>query len=440
MTQTTDLHPDQAPTSPFGPAAVPAAPDAPPTAPGHDGPGGPPAPVARRGDDRHGRPGWLGVGAVATGAAVLSSLLTAGVVTWADGSGDGGAGTPATTSALSSSASSATGTSGTTTTWAGVAAAVEPSVVTVAVQDGEGSGVVLDTSGHILTNYHVVSGAGSGGISVTLSNGRTYPATVVGTDPTTDLAVLKLSTVPSGLKPATLGNSSSLQVGDAVMAVGNPLGLSDTVTTGIISALDRPVSTSGGQGGQGGQGGLGGLGGLGGATTSGTQVVTNAIQTDAAVNPGNSGGALVDAQGRVIGITSSIASLSSGSGQSGSIGLGFAIPIDQAKTIAQELISSGHATHAYLGVSLRNGTVTVDGAQRAAAVVGQVSSGTAAQRAGLRAGDAIVAIDGRTISGADNLVGTIRALRPDATVQLTVIRSGSSQTLSATLGTAPSAG
>jgi putative serine protease PepD len=412
MTQTTDrapLHPE--PSHPFGPAALPD--------PAGGGPDTPAGHRAHRGGDRSRRPGWFGVGAVAAGAAILSSLLTAGIVTSIDTGTISAAATPSATA--SPSAGGSVTSTGSVPVWTAVAAAVEPSVVTVTVQDGEGSGVVLDKAGHIVTNYHVVAGAAGGTITVTLSDGRAYRATVVGTDPTTDLAVVKLSTVPSDLTPATLGTSATVKVGDAVMAIGNPLGLSDTVTTGIVSALDRPVSTSSESGG-----------------TSGTQVVTNAIQTDAAVNPGNSGGALVDGQGRVIGITSSIASLSSnGSGQSGSIGLGFAIPIDQAKDVAQQLIATGKATHAYLGVRLGDGTITVDGAQRAAAVVGQVTAGTPAQSAGLAAGDAIVAVDGRSINGADNLIGTVRALKPGTTVSLTVVRAGNARTVSLSVGTAP---
>ena len=413
MTQSTEIRPatgpsDAATTEEVAPAT------------GADGQGGG-APVSRvsRARRRPGdRPGWVGAGAVAAGAALLSSVLTAGALTW---TGHDPAAAPTTTS---SSAPVYPGTS-TASTWTTVAAAVEPSVVTVAVSDGEGSGVVLDTSGHVLTNNHVVAAAGNGGITVTLSDGRAYPATVVGTDPTTDLAVLKLSTVPSGLTPATLGDSSTVRVGDAVMAIGNPLGLSDTATTGIVSAVDRPVGTSSSET----RSGAG----------SGQRVVTNAIQTDAAINPGNSGGALVDTQGRVVGITSSIASLtSSASGsQSGSIGLGFAIPVNQAKDVAQQLIATGTAQHAYLGVGLSDGTVTVDGAQRSAAMIGSVSAGTPAAGAGLAAGDAVTAADGAGITSADQLIGTIRARRPGTTVQLTVVRDGNSRTVSLTLTTAP---
>jgi len=409
MTQSTEIRPATGPTDAATTAAT--------TEEGAGGQGGG-APVTRSRRRPGARPGWVGAGAVAAGAALLSSVLTAGALTW---TGHDPTAAPTTTS---SSAPVSPGTA-TAFTWTTVAAAVEPSVVTVAVSDGEGSGVVLDTSGHVLTNNHVVAAAGNGGITVTLSDGRAYPATVVGTDPTTDLAVLKLSTVPSGLTPATLGDSSTVRVGDAVMAIGNPLGLSDTVTTGIVSAVDRPVGTSSSETPSG--------------AGSGQRVVTNAIQTDAAINPGNSGGALVDTQGRVVGITSSIASLtSSASGsQSGSIGLGFAIPVNQAKDVAQQLIATGTAQHAYLGVGLSDGTVTLDGAQRSAAMIGSVSAGTPAAGAGLAAGDAVTAADGAGITSADQLIGTIRARRPGTMVQLTVVRDGSSRTVSLTLTTAP---
>jgi len=432
MTQTTDvLHDTGVPEAhahgtpgPYGVFAPPSTPPAPPVPPL------PPAPPGERPGGRGGRgPGRPALAVVAVGAAVLSSLLTAGAVTLVDGGRPAATSVAAAPSVPSSVSTVASG------SWTAIAAAVEPSVVTVATSDGEGSGVVLDTAGHVLTNNHVVAGAGNGSITVTLSDGRAYPATVVGTDPSTDLAVLVLKTVPSGLKPATFGDSAAVKVGDQVMAIGNPLGLSSTVTTGIVSAVDRPVSTASSEGG--GQGGLGG--GLGGGTAA-APVVTNAIQTDAAINPGNSGGALIDAQGRVIGITSSIASLgSSGGGQSGSIGLGFAIPANEAKDVAQQLISSGSATHAFLGVSLADGTVTVDGAQRQAAVVQAVTSGTPAAQAGLAQGDAVTAIDGRAVEGADSLVGTVRALRPGTKVTLTVARGGSTRTVGLTLATAPTA-
>jgi putative serine protease PepD len=409
----------------------------PPPQPSGAGPGAPTDPTANgRREPR--RPGWGGVVAMGAGAAVLSSLLTAGIITSRDD-------TAATTSTASSNGgSSGSGSSSqvaippvssgnvTSPKWGDVAAAVEPSVVTVKVTgqacSGEGSGIVLDSQGRVLTNNHVVAdAAGGGSIQVVLSDGRTYDASVVGTDSSTDLAVIKLSGSPSGLKSATFGDSTTVKVGDAVMAVGNPLGLSETVTTGIVSAVDRPVTTSASDA----QSPLAGGG-------SGENVVTNAIQTDAAVNPGNSGGALVDSRGRVIGITSSIASLGSSAGsQSGSIGLGFAIPINTAKDVADQLIKTGTAQHAFLGVSLSEGTITADGAKRQAALLQSVTSGEPAAKAGLKQGDAVIAIDGEAVSGADSLVAQIRERKPGAVVSLTVVRNGSTQKISVTLGTHP---
>lgn len=405
------------------------------------GGGLPPVPPAHSDRPRDRRPGWGGVVAMGAGAAVLSSLLTAGIL---NATGDDPVATTSSSSGGSSSGSSSSGSSSSAVqppvaadnvaspAWGKVAAAVEPSVVSVKVSagqsGGEGSGIVLDTAGRVLTNNHVVADAANGGkIQVVLSDGRTYDASIVGLDPSTDLAVIKLSDPPSDLKPAVLGDSSSVRVGDAVMALGNPLGLSDTVTTGIVSAVDRPVTTSASES----QQRLGG---------SGEQVVTNAIQTDAAVNPGNSGGALVDSRGRVVGITSSIASLSSssfGGGQAGSIGLGFAIPVNVAKDISAQLIKTGTAKHAYMGVSLGDGTASTDGATRQAATLQDVSSGGPAAKAGLRTGDAVIAIDGEAVSGADSLVAQIRERQPGAAVELTVVRGGQTQKITLTLGTRP---
>ena len=269
--------------------------------------------------------------------------------------------------------------------------------------------------------------AGGGEISIVLSDGRTFAATVVGSDPATDLAVLTITSPPAGLTAASFGDSAAAEVGEPVMALGNPLGLSDTVTTGIISAVNRPVTTSASQE----QNPFGGA--------SGESVVTNAIQTDAAINPGNSGGALVNARGQVIGITSSIASLGSAGtgGQSGSIGLGFAIPANTAKDIAAQLLASGSVQHAYLGVTLSEGTVTVAGAQRQAAIIESVAGGTPAAAAGLQAKDAVIALGGQSLDGPDSLVARIRELRPSSTVTLTVVRSGQTRQVPVTLAPRP---
>jgi putative serine protease PepD len=378
------------------------------------------------------RPGWGGVVAIAAGAAVLSSLLTAGAVSMVDNNQS----TPASVPVFSSSSSPAAPlvpANGSLPNWGSVAAAVEPSVVTVQVTNGEGSGVILDTQGRILTNNHVVADAGNGGITVVLADGRAYQASVVGTDASTDLAVIKINKAPSGLRAATFGDSSTVKIGDSVMAIGNPLGLSDTVTTGIVSALNRPVSTQA-------SGGTQSNNPFGGSTGSTAQpVVTNAIQTDAAINPGNSGGALVDSGGRVIGITSSIASLSdsSSTSQSGSIGLGFAIPVNEAKDVADQLVASGTVQHAYLGVTLSDASVTVSGAQRQAAVIHSVTANTPASSSGLQSGDAVIAINGQRIDSSDSLIGTVRALEPGNKITLTIVRNGATQDVSLTLTTRP---
>jgi putative serine protease PepD len=412
----------------------------PPASPLFATPYGSPAPQqARPVRDRRG-PGWIGTVAIGGGAAVLASVLTAGIVTTRDN-------TAAASQPSSSSGSSApaentaplVNSTASNPNWTAVAAAVQPSVVAVQLnlgggQGDQGSGIIYDKSGHVLTNNHVVGGAGgSGQLSVILSDGRTYEASVVGTDPSTDLAVLKIKNPPSDLKPATIGNSSAIKVGDPVMAIGNPLGLSDTVTTGIVSALNRPVTTT-----QQSQGDNSNPFGLGQAQAE--AVVTNAIQTDAAINPGNSGGALIDAHGRVIGVTSSIASLgSSSSGQSGNIGLGFAIPSSEAKDVADQLIQTGSVKHALLGVTLKDGTANIAGAQRRAAVVDTLSAGGAAESGGVKAGDAIIALNGTTVDGSESLVAQIRALRPGTKITLTVVRNGNRQDLQVTLGTRPAA-
>jgi putative serine protease PepD len=307
--------------------------------------------------------------------------------------------------------------------------------VTSGQGSGQGSGVIFDTKGHILTNNHVVAAGGSGStLSVTLNDKRTYDATVVGTDPSTDLAVIKLTNAPTDLKAITLGDANAIKVGDQVMAVGNPLGLAGTVTTGIVSALNRPVTTSDAQQQQ-----------QPGDPTQQQQqptadpVVTNAIQTSAAINPGNSGGALVNVGGQLIGINSAIASLGSSgsSSQSGNIGIGFAIPVNEARSIADQLISTGKATHPYLGVASKDGVVADGSAKRAAAVLSNVVSGTPADKAGLQAGDAIIAVDGNPIDGSLSLVAQVRERNVGDSVTLTVLRNGQRKNIDVTLVAKP---
>ncbi|MCA1783750.1 MAG: trypsin-like peptidase domain-containing protein [Intrasporangiaceae bacterium] len=314
------------------------------------------------------------------------------------------------------------------TSWTAVASVVGPSVVSIAVESSagtaEGSGVIWDTAGGIVTNQHVVASAAQGGsVRVTLADGRTFAATVTGTDATTDLAVITLTYPPAGLAPLTRGDSTALQVGDPVMAVGNPLGLSGTVTTGIVSALNRPVAASGQSQMQG-----------------GLAQVTNAIQTSAPINPGNSGGALVDAQGRLVGINSAIATLGSSTAgtQSGNIGIGFAIPLAEVNAIVTQLISTGSAQHAYLGISTRDTTLDQGAASFTGALVAEIVPAGPADLAGLKAGDVITEIDGQPVSSSPSLIGTIRALGVDQQVSLTLTRDGTSRTVQVTLAAAPS--
>jgi putative serine protease PepD len=274
---------------------------------------------------------------------------------------------------------------------------------------------------------------------VTLNDKRTFDATVVGTDPSTDLAVIKLTNAPADLKAIALGNASTIKVGDEVMAVGNPLGLAGTVTTGIVSALNRPVTTSDAQ-----QQPQQPQQQPGDPTQqqqpAADPVVTNAIQTSAAINPGNSGGALVNASGQLIGINSAIASLGSSSGsssQSGNIGIGFAIPVNEARSIANQLISTGKAIHPYLGVSSKDGVVADGSAKRAAAVLGSVVSGTPADKAGLQAGDAIIAVNGNPIDSSLSLVAQVRERNVGDSVTFTILRNGQRKTIDAALVAKP---
>ncbi|GHH89371.1 S1C family serine protease [Streptomyces capitiformicae] len=307
---------------------------------------------------------------------------------------------------------------------AGIAASALPSVVTLHVSgsdaQGTGTGFVLDKRGHILTNNHVVEAAAtSGEISVTFSGGDTAEATIVGRDTGYDLAVVKVTGV-NGLKPLPLGNSDEVQVGDPVVAIGAPFNLANTVTSGIISAKERPI-TAGGESGD----------------ASDVSYV-DALQTDAPINPGNSGGPLVDVNARVIGINSAIRSAGSGSesdgGQAGSIGLGFAIPINQGKRVAEELINTGKATHPVIGVTL-DMDYSGDGARIGNDDGGAaVNAGGPADRAGIRSGDVITEVDGQRVHSGDELIVKVRAHRPGDRLELTLQRDGREQKVSLTLG------
>ncbi|WP_432508794.1 S1C family serine protease [Kineococcus auxinigenes] len=404
-----------------------------PTPPGDGSGGGGGGGGGGRGPRR--RPGWTGVAGVAIAGAVAASALTAGLL-GAFGQDAG------TTSTASSSGATRTiqGVSETTVNWQAVVDSVSPSVVAVGVtsstSSGEGSGIVYDDAGHVVTNDHVVSGAGTNArIVVTLSDGRQYGATVVGTDPATDLAVLQLQDPPADLQPATFADSDEVVPGQAVMALGNPLGLAGSATTGIVSAVDRPVLTTAETTTE-----QSPFGGPYGQQQTAETVATNAIQTDAAINPGNSGGALLDSSGRVIGVNSSIASLSSSSSsQTGSIGLGFAIPSNEVAMIADQLVADGTAEHAWLGVSLTQDdpTVTAGDVTRTGAQIAAVTEGTPAAEAGVRAGDVITAVDDQQTAGYEALTAAIREKAVGSEVQVTVVRDGQEETLTATLTARP---
>ena len=319
--------------------------------------------------------------------------------------------------------------------WQAVASAVSPAVVTIQVQSssstGMGSGVVYDAKGDIVTNYHVIAAAvqSGGKIQVTLADGRIYDAEVVGHDRTTDLAVIRLVNPPSDLTVARFGSSSHLTVGAPVMAIGAPLGLSKTVTTGIVSALNRPVevavdddsSKNNGQGDSSDP-----FGQQKRNQSSSDTVITNAIQVDASLNPGNSGGPLFDQTGAVVGINSSIKSVANSDGQAGSIGLGFAIPSDLVTSVADQLIANGTVSHAVLGVNVTTAAVSVGGDTYAGAEIADVTSGGAADKAGLRKGDVITQVEGQEVSSAKQLTGYIRRYKGGDTVKLTYVRDGAS--------------
>jgi putative serine protease PepD len=314
-----------------------------------------------------------------------------------------------------------------------IAQAVQPSTVSITVTtaqgQAEGTGVIIRSDGMILTNNHVVADASQGGqIAVKFSNGKKVGADIVGTDQATDLAVIKASGV-SGLKPVTFGNSDDLQVGDPVVAIGSPLGLEGSVTSGIVSALHRTLSESNQEQPQ--QPGLPpGFGGQQGQRPqSGGTAIGDAIQTDAAINPGNSGGPLVNASGQVIGINTAIATSGNGNGN---IGVGFAIPIDTAKQVSDQLIKTGKATHAYLGVTLSDAVGSQAGDQQGA-LVATVQGGTPAASSGLKEGDIITQVDGKAIDGADALSAAIRGHQPGDKITLTYVRGGEKHTVNITL-------
>ena len=290
--------------------------------------------------------------------------------------------------------------------WRAVSSKVSGSVVSIQTRldkgSAKGSGAIIDPKGYVVTNNHVIAGAKQ--IQVTLSNGQMYSATLVGADKTTDLAVLKLDNAPKNLKAAQFADSNLLAVGEPVMAIGNPLGYDDTATTGIVSALNRPVSVMDDQ--------------------SRSEIVTNAVQIDAAINPGNSGGPTFNAAGQIIGINSSIAATSSKGGTAGSIGIGFAIPANLVKRVVSEIIKKGSVKHVALGITIKSVAVESNGITRGGAQVISVNQDTPASKAGLKANDTIVAFDNKPVTNNYALLGYVRATAFNEKATLTVVRGG----------------
>ncbi|WP_432988805.1 S1C family serine protease [Dactylosporangium sp. CA-233914] len=371
------------PTSAFGQVGYPP----PPGQPGHPGlyqPGGAP---------RSGRGGRVALLVVAAVLLALVSAVGGGVVATqlADGKSAASPSVVVRDPAPNLDRSSV----------GGVAEAVLPSVVDISTGEAEGSGVIMTADGQVITNNHVVSGARQ--LTVTFSTGKTAQATVVGTDPAGDIAVIKIQGV-SGLTPAKFGDSDALRVGDTVLAVGSPLGLQGSVTAGIVSALHRTISGE-----------------------SGGKSIADAIQTDAAINPGNSGGALVNLKGEVVGINTAIAT--AGESSSGNIGVGFAISANRARSAADQLAKGGKVSHPYLGVQLTDGN--------GGALVGGVVSGGPADKAGLQTGDLVTKFGSATVSDATSLINAVQAAKAGDQVQVQVNRNGTQQTVTVTLGEAP---
>ncbi|KQV15442.1 MULTISPECIES: S1C family serine protease [unclassified Kitasatospora] len=392
---------------------------------GIDGPGGPGLPGYPQYPGAAPAPGRKRGGLIALVAAVaLVAGLAGGAigvsVTDRDGGSDSSSGRGTSTTVQASENKQAI--TRPPESVAGIAGKALPSVVTIKAQgsqeSGTGTGFVFDTEGHILTNNHVVAPAASGGkLTVKFSDGSSYPASVVGRAQGYDVAVIKLDNPPKDkLVPLPLGDSDKVAVGDATIAIGAPYGLEGTVTTGIISAKDRPVAS--------------------GDETGAQSSYMNALQTDASINPGNSGGPLLDASGAVIGINSAIQSNSSSNGRAGSIGLGFAIPINQAKRVAGDLIKSGTPVYAILGV-LRNDEYKGDGAQIRSSAVGEtpaVTAGGPADQAGLKAGDVITKLGGHVIDSGPTLVSEIWTYKPGDKVEVEYTRDGKAAKTTVTLG------
>ncbi len=346
---------------------------------------------------------------------------TTALIVLAAGAGVGGAavydainGGDAVVSSLDTGSESDTGDSAPSSEIERVAQRMLPSVVQINVAGdggaGSGTGIIISSDGRIMTNNHVVEGAADGGtLTASFNDGSNAKAKILGRDPVTDLAVIKAEG-KSGLQPAALGNSADLVVGQQVVAIGSPYGLDGTVTSGIISKLNRPVASSDASG--------------------ASQTVFPAIQTDAAINPGNSGGPLVDLKGQVIGINSAIRT--NGSIDSGSIGLGFAIPIDLAKNVAQQLEKGDKVQHARIGVTVGT-AVSPDDITRIGAVVREVTKGSAGDDAGLKKGDVITKVNNTPIGSSNALVAAVRSYQPGRSIELTYLRGGEEKTTKVTL-------
>ncbi|MGZ4547170.1 MAG: S1C family serine protease [Blastococcus sp.] len=383
---------------------------------GPGGPSGPGEPFGSPAVPEPRRSGRMRIGIAGLVAGALIGGTAGAAVTLAD--------RPATTQGSSAAAQNVVIKNPDTATSATAAAAkAAPSVVTIYVANGStagsGSGVVLTADGYVLTNNHVVTleGSGTGTVQVRTADGTLYNATVVGTDASSDLAVVKLDGAHD-MTPATFADSSKVQVGDLAVAIGAPLGLSNTVTDGIVSATGRAVTTG---------------------STQNDATVIDAIQTDAAINPGNSGGALVNAAGEVIGINTAIATVASGgvgegSSQSGNIGVGFAIPSRTADRIAKEIIKDGKASHAVLGVSARTAADGTNSAVGTGAEIVQVVSGGGADKAGLQAGDVVTAVGDRPVTSSTELTAAIRSQSPGDKITLTIRHGSATQTVDVTLG------
>lgn len=392
----------------------------------HAGQMPPSGPDQRAAKTRRRGPGWGALIAAAVAAAVVGGALGGGGALLLSDDASPVASQPSKDSPQQSDRTISQSTE--TPDWAQIADQTSPGVTAIQVGvDGEvaglGSGFVYDDQGHVITNNHVVAPADTEGgqVEVVMTDGSMIKAAIVGRDPQTDVAVLELETVPDDLTPLPIGSSTDMFVGEPVMALGNPLGLADSVTTGIVSALDRPVSTEN-------------IGDV--SEQEMAMTITNAIQTDAAINPGNSGGPLVNGNGEVIGINSSAATLSdpsSSEAQSGSIGIGFAITIEQATNIADQLIQTGEAKHPFLGVTMVNSTVDAQGITRGSARVETVEDGSPAAAAGFEEGDEIIAMGEKPVNNGVSLQALVRSAPPGEPVEFTVIRDGQEQTLQASL-------